>query len=224
MNARQTTPKENAMHDIDRALFETEQETDLTEVDEFEFDELPDQEADDEESELANQLLDVSSEAELDQFLGKLIGRAAKGVRNFARSSAGRAVGGVLKSAARQALPHVGQFLGNAVAGGAGGAFGRRAGQWLGGRFELGVDTEGLSPEDAEYEVNKAFVRFAVDAAKRAARNTGGDPAATARAAAQAAARKHLPGLVQDGTRPQGKRQQEGRWIRKGNRIVLLDV
>ena len=212
------------MHDIDRALFETEQETDLTEVDEFEFTELPDQEADDEESELANQLLDVTSEAELDQFLGKLIGRAAKGARNFARSSAGRAVGGVLKSAARQALPHVGQFLGNAVGGGAGGAFGRRAGQWLGGRFELGVDTEGLSAEDAEYEVNKAFVRFAVDAAKRAARTTGGDPAATARSAAQAAARKHLPGLVQDGSRPEGKRRQEGRWIRKGNRIVLLDV
>src|SRR6266481_4452691 len=64
-----------------------------------------------EELELASELLEVQSEDELEQFLGKLVKRAARGVSNFARSSTGRALGGILKNVAQRALPMVGGAL-----------------------------------------------------------------------------------------------------------------
>src|SRR5688572_14599842 len=57
------------------------------------------------ESELAQELLEITNEAELEQFLGKLVSSAVKGVGSFMKSGAGRALGGVLKSVAKTALP-----------------------------------------------------------------------------------------------------------------------
>jgi hypothetical protein len=178
------------MHDIDRALFESETEDEeFAEAEGEAAHEYPSHEV-----ELATELLEVSGEAELDRFLGKLISGAVSAARGFARSDAGRAVGGVLKSAAKQALPHLGSAL--------------------------GLETEGLSEEDSEYETARAFVRFANETARRAAQ-AGGDPAAAAKQAAVAAAQRHMPRLARPDS---ATRQQSGRWVRRGNRIVIFDA
>jgi len=209
------------MHDIDRALFESEG---FGESEQYEYQEFG--EASESELALASELLEVTTEAELDRFLGSLISGAISAARGFAGSDAGRAVGGILKSAAKQALPQLGRAVGAAVAPGrGGGAIGQRAGQWLGGKLELGLQTEGLSAEDREYEVARAFVRFADETARRAAQAPPNvPPGVAAQRAAIAAAQRHLPGLVGAQGAAGGARGAEGRWIRRGNRIILLDA
>lgn len=210
------------MHDIDRALFESEA---FGEAEQNEYQEYG--ETSESELALASELLEITTEAELDRFLGKLVSGAISAVRGFAGSDAGRAVGGVLKSAAKQALPQLGRVVGDAVSPGRGGGIGQRAGQWAAGRLELGLQTEGLSAEDEEYEVARAFVRFADETARRAAQAPPTmPPQVAAQRAAVAAAQRHLPGLVgaQGAAGGGGSRGTEGRWIRRGNRIIVLDA
>src|SRR5262249_44975728 len=61
-----------------------------------------------EEMELAAELLTVSNEAELEQFLGSLIRKASRAVGGFIKSPIGQALGGALKGVAKQALPMLG--------------------------------------------------------------------------------------------------------------------
>jgi hypothetical protein len=218
------------MHDIDRTLTEFEPEVEEYEGDyEYEDYEVGDSEAvfdEAEEMDLASELLSVSDEAELDQFLGKLIRRAGQAVGRFARSSTGRALGGILKSAARQALPIAGRALGTAFGGPVGGALGGQVAQMAGRAF--GLELEGLSPEDQEFEVARRFVRLAGAAASNAAMApASASPGTAARAAMVAAARRHAPGLVRavpPTAMGVGFGGRSGRWIRRGRRIVLLGV
>jgi hypothetical protein len=233
------------MHDIDRALFEQEQWSGETgyEAGEqesgYETYEMFGESADSRETALAAELLEVSSEAEMDRFLGNLLGKAVSAVKNFATSDVGKAVGGVLKGVAKQALPQLGQIAGNFFAPGVGGDIGAKAGDWLGSKLELGLELEGLSAEDREFETAKALVRFGEETAQRAAQAAAASPGVAplqlARAAAAAAAQNHLPGLVQAGAgqpgaagRTSGNGSQgarpSGQWVRRGQRIVLLDV
>lgn len=216
------------MHDIDRAMFEMEhQETGHEMFETFESGYEVGNET--MEFELSAELLEVTSEAELEQFLGKLISSAGSALGSFVRSDTGRALGGILKSAARQALPQVGRVLGDAIAPGMGGQFGAKAGQWLGSRFEM----EGLSAEDREFESARAFVRFAQDAARQAFETAETAPASTvAQQAAIAAAQRHVPGLAPvlrharpiAGTSGGGTGAPTGRWVRRGNRVILLGI
>jgi len=138
------------------AEFETEYENEF-ETAEFE------NELEANEYELATQLLGVTNEMEMEQFLGdvfKTIGNAAKSVIN---SPVGRALGGVLKTAAKTALPMVGSALGNMVLPGVGGALGGQLAGMAGGA--LGLELEGLSHEDRELEVAQKLVRVARQAA-----------------------------------------------------------
>jgi hypothetical protein len=171
---------------------------------------------------LASELLEVTTEDELDRFLGNVLRSAVSAASSFARSDAGKALGGILKSAARKALPQIGKAVGDYVAPGSGGALGQRVGGWLGRQFELGLQTEGLSAEDREYQTARTFVRFATDAARRAAQTPASvQPGVAAQRAAVSAARRYLPGLV----RPpggRGQRRASGRWVRRGNNIVIL--
>jgi hypothetical protein len=182
-----------------------------------------------EEMELAAELLTVSSDEELEQFLGKLIKRAGQKIRKFAKSSTGRALGGILKGAAKKALPILGRVAGTALGGPVGGALGGKLAS-LAGRKVFGLELEGLSPEDQEFEVAKRYVRFAGAAAKNAAMAPRSAPAmSAAKTAVKKAARTHAPGLVGQRRGPAapagyGGRQRSGRWIRRGRRIVLLGV
>jgi hypothetical protein len=202
------------------------------------------------EMELASELLNVSNEQELEQFLGKLIKRAAGAVGRFAKSSAGRAIGGVLKSVAKKALPFAGRALGTFVGGPLGGMIGGKLGSMASNLFEL--ELEGLSNEDREFEMARAYVRFAGDAVRRAARSSSYryNPKQAVRGALTGAARRHAPGLLRrrrrySGARPQAQPMQvqqqqsqaggdawgqssgydgdqsSGTWYRDGNQIII---
>lgn len=219
------------MHDIDRAMFETEQEAYETVPGElagetheaFESYEAfeASHEAEALEMELASRLLEITNEAELEEFLGGLLRTATSAARSFISSPTGQALGGVLKNAARQVLPQVGGIVGGAIGGDFGRRIGSAGGRWLGKQFEY----EALSAEDREFEVARAFVRTARDAARIAQRTAYLPPQQAATTALVTAAQRSLPGLVPVITgRPVvgGPRRSSGRWVRSGNRIVLL--
>ncbi|CRK59236.1 hypothetical protein [Alloactinosynnema sp. L-07] len=154
------------------------------------------------EFELANELLEVASEEELEQFLGKLLRGAAKAAGGMLRSPIGRALGGTLKGVAKAALPMAAGALGNMVLPGIGGMVGSQLGSMASKMFEL--ELEGLGEQEAELEVARRYVRFATAAARNAARApSGAPPRAVVRAAVLSAARRHAPGLV---------RRPPGRW------------
>jgi hypothetical protein len=223
------------MHDLDRTQMELEQ------VEFGEQAEFGEQEAwpgelgawqpldEVEEMEFASQLLELQDEAELEQFLAGLLSRAAAAAGQFLRSDAGRALTEQLKGVAKKALPIAGRALGQWAAPGIGGDVGGRLGSQVGAL--LGLELEGLSGEDREFEVARQFVRLAGAAAEEASLAPPGAAAnAAARAAMAAAARRYAPGLLQgeldgEGEQGRGRRQaRTGRWVRRGRTIVLNDV
>ena len=249
------------MHDIDRtqAEYTTWGEVDGLEMDEFgymgeqesgEFGLFGEQEqgyygetgvfSEADEIQLAAELLDISSEEELEQFLGNLVRRAASAVGRAVRSPIGRQITGMLRGVARQALHMVGGALGNLVAPGLGGMVGSKLASSAGSM--LGLELEGLSPEDQEFEVARQIVRLGGEAVRQAATAPpGAPPQAVAQTAVRAAAQQYAPGLLGGtgaGVNGQGRtgatgvgrmgatggRGQTGRWYRRGNRIVLIGV
>lgn len=193
---------------------------------EFELDEMAEEVfGETEEMELASALLEVTDEAELDQFLGKLFSRVRQRVGRALGGGVGRRLGGMLRGLARRALPILGGVAGNVIAPGVGGAVGSRLARGA-GRM-LGLELEGMSEEDQEFEVARRIVRVAGHAASRAARMPdNGRPDDVARASLAAAARAHAPGLIVGGSRDHRCRHcgigQRGRWIRRGRKIILL--
>jgi hypothetical protein len=132
------------MHDIDRTLmeyesgtngYEGEYEGEFDDEYEYEFEGVyeeydePEVFNEEEEMDLAAELLSVTDDEELNQFLGKLIKKGFSKVRKFAKSSTGRALGGLLKGVAKKALPIVGGALGTAIGGPA-----RRPSSWICGQ------------------------------------------------------------------------------------------
>lgn len=180
--------------------------------------------------ELTHELLSVSNEMELDRFLGKLVRKVGGAVRNFAKSSAGRAIGGALKTVARKALPIAGKALGAFVGGPIGGAIGGKLAGMAGKAF--GLELEGLSAEDREFEVGQAFVRFAADTTRRAANLMSTRPnmgaAQIARTALTNSARHYAPGLFRNQGAPSPARggcacrKRSGTWRMEGGRIILM--
>jgi hypothetical protein len=176
------------------------------------------------EMELSADLLEVSSEEELEQFLGSLIRRAGPAVGRFVSSPTGRALGGILKGAARQALPIIGRGLGGAAGAARGAQFAQAAGKLF------GLELEGLSPEDQEFEAARSFVRFGADAVRNAAQAPATAPsAAVAQAAATRAARRFAPGLARvvpaaAALRPRSAlATRRGRWVRRGRNIIIVN-
>jgi hypothetical protein len=161
---------------------------------------------------LAAELLEIASEEELEEFLGKLASTVFRGAKNFMKSGVGKAVGGALKSIAKTALPIAGGALGSFLLPGVGTAIGSKLGSMAGGLLEVG-EAEALGEAEAEYEAAQRYVRFARATyanAARAPRNT--PPRAVARAATVTAARRHAPGLLRD--RDDGRRRDRGRGTR----------
>ncbi len=241
------------MHDLDRTTTELESDNQHYESGrpEFEYDqaeysegmgyESPFTEA--EEMELASELLSVSNDAELDQFLGKAFRRLRRKLGRFARSKVGRALGRNLRSIGKKVLPIAGRVVGGYFGGPAGAAIGGKIGSAISGGgdaaasddaataasevFEL--DLEGLSGEDQEFEIARRYVRLVGAAAQNAADAPEEMPEQeAANNAITAAAQQHAPGLVQPQTQhaPSASygRHRTGRWTRRGNRIVLHGV
>jgi len=218
------------MHDIDRTQLEMPEFGELDghreqgeygefgEATEFgEYGELAITEI--QEMELASELLEVGSAQELEQFLGNVFRTVQNAAGQFVRSDTGRALGGILRQAARKAVPVVG----------------RAVGQWIGPQYAepmaglasdaarvFGLELEGLSQEDREFEIARQFVRFATAATQQAARSPSTvPPVVAARRAAAAAARLYAPGLIRLRGRSGALWPRGGRWVRRGRTIVL---
>lgn len=183
-----------------------------------------------EELALASELLNVTDEAELDQFIGKLIRSAAKSLGGIFKSPTGKKLGGLIKGATKTALPMLGAAAGNFLVPGIGGVMGGKLASAAGSM--LGLELEGLSREDQEFELARQIVRFAGAATRNAeeAEQTAPGPEAVQQAAV-AAAQQYAPGLLRPGAgRALGRRgrrcrhrhQPEGRWIRRGNKILII--
>lgn len=182
------------MQDITSALAEYEPEMDTFEAEQYDSLETVEGEGDFseiDEMELAADLLGVTNEAEMEGFLGNVWRR----FRQFAGSPTGRQVGGWIRNIARRNLPTLGRAVGTALAGPGGGDIGSQLAAGAGQVF--GLELEGLSPEDQEFEVARRVVRLAVEAGKNAAQAApGADPKEVARRALLLAAKKHAPGLL----------------------------
>lgn len=230
------------MHDIDRIRLETQSETGMFEVTPFEAEQFEFGHAETsgfetgevfgetEQMELASELLEVTSEAELDRFLGDLISRAGRAVGKFVASPEGQAIGSILKGAAKQVLPGIGSAVGSYFGGPTGAKVGSDVASAAGRAF--GLELEGLSGEDRDFEVARRYVSFAGDAVKNlASGRSSQDPRAAADAAAVVAAKTFAPGLLsphQAGADSQtsafSPSGHSGRWMRRGNKIILYGI
>jgi hypothetical protein len=153
------------------------------------------------EAELVNEFLEITTEAELEEFLGKLARSVVKGASSFIKSPVGKALGGVLKTVAKRALPAVGGALGSMVLPGVGTAIGSKLGSLAGGLLEA-EEAEMMTEGEAEYEAAQRYVRFARSAYRSAARAPRDlPPLAAARAASISAARRHAPALLRQNQR-----------------------
>lgn len=225
---------ERPMHDLDRTLRsqESEGESYDFEADLFgesgsDYEEETNEITEEDEIDLAAELLAVSDENELDQFIGGLLKRAGRAIVPALKK--------YLKPLAKKVIPFAGRALGGFIGGPAGAAIGGKLGSYATTLFE--VDFESMDGETQDIEVARRFVRFATAAANNAATSGEiGNPTAVARAAVVNAAKAHAPGLI----RPRGPRVNDwrgngggvssstgaksGRWIRRDGRIVLLGV
>lgn len=173
-----------------------------------------------EEIELTSELLEINNEEELDQFLGDLISKAGKAVGKFIKSPVGKAIGGVLKGIAKYGLPIAAGTVGTIFGGPVGGMVGSGLASTV--TKALGLELEGLSPEDREFEAARQFVRFAGQAVKNAMEaGPNADPNLAAKAAAAGAAHVFAPALLNSSflTTTMG-----GTWVRHGACIVLHEV
>lgn len=209
----ETDQYESEIDALESGDFESEQEQEQEEETDYE-DESPFDETT--ELELAAELLDVASEAEMDQFLGSLVRKAGKAVGGLIRSPTGQQLVGLLKGAAKKALPGIGAAVGGRIAGPAGARIGGQLAQHAGQIF--GLELEGLSAEDQEFEAARQFVQLGGAAGAAVA---GG---ASARDALAGAARRLAPGLLRP--RFRGRRcgfcsKRSGRWVRQGNNIIV---
>ena len=181
-----------------------------------------------EEMQLASQLMELETEEEFENFLTDLISGVAKAAGGFINSTAGKALGGLLKGAAKKLLPLAGTAVGGFFGGPLGAGLGGNIAGTVAGALEMEAD-------EMEWEAAKTFVRLAADAARNTALSPEGEtPEDTAHQAVSNSAQKIAPVLIAPPV-PQpmpmaptwsgyGSRHHGGRWIRRGNQIVLFGV
>jgi uncharacterized protein (DUF697 family) len=251
-----TSNRSNAMHDIDHTKSEYDELDELDELgndemefsDEYDSGELDEMESDAgeyysgeydetgspfsevEEAELAQELLGLSSEAELDQFLGKIFKKVWRGASDLAKKAGvARPLGGILKGLAKKLLPVAAGAAGTFFGGPVGAAIGSKIGKAVGNALE--TEFEG-SPEDREFEAAKTFVQVAGKAAQQAGNTPPSTPPVTAAKDAVVSAskdsvkrlrrRRNGSSNYSGGHSASGRRT--GRWVRRGNRIILFGV
>ena len=143
------------------------------------------------EMELAAELLDAAAAGELGGFVSAAMGRLQRlAGRPIHEPAVLHALRPRLENALRQLLP----VSMRAPRRGDGGDIHAIA-------HTLGLELEGLSPEDMEFAVARQLVRFIADATGRAAIPSGRAAGLAARGAILLAARRHAPGLFAPGPR-----------------------
>ena len=170
------------------------------------------------ELQLAANLLEVVNEGQLDRFLADIIHEAGNVTGRVVAPLHAQAIRDVLANSIHQILPTasmdhgvspqrpVGTELGNGLS--------SIAGQ------VLGLELEGLSPEDREFEAVRQFVRFAGETVKKTVEGSSGtDPHGEAQRAAIEAADVYAPGLFPAAPSVPG---ESGHWISCHGRIILF--
>ena len=182
-----------------------------------------------EEVELAIELLEVTSEDELEQFLGKLFKKAWQGIKTVGSK--------VLRPLVKTVLPIAATAAGTFFGGPAGGAIAGKLGSLVSKALE--AETAGVSPQDRDVEKCRQFVRMAGTAARAAAlAPPGANPVAVAQRVLANAAQQKLT-LGTPGTSPAASRSRcrcgqpwnctcgqsgkSGRWVRRGQNIVIIN-
>lgn len=189
-----------------------------------------------EELELAYELLEINSEAELEQFLGKLFKKAWRGIKSVG-SKLIRPLGGVLKSVAKTALPFLATAAGTFFGGPAGGAIAGKLGSLVSQALE--AETANALPQDRDLEKCQKFVRMAGKAARAAALAPSNmNPITAASNMLATTAKQKLLDSTSVGFsagnksprgcscgKPPGHCQcgKSGRWVRRGQSIVIID-
>ena len=174
--------------------------------------------SEEEELQLAMELLEVASEEELEQFLGKVFKSVWKGVKKVGSTIAkvAKPLGGALKAVAKTALPFVGGALGSMIPiPGVGTALGSALGRAASDALELEMEAE--APAERELEMARRFVRIAGQAARLAADGDG-----SARAIESALTRALHQQLPHFRSPAPQQEEESGRWRRRGNRIVVM--
>jgi hypothetical protein len=169
---------------------------------------------------LASEVLGISNEEELEQFLGDLWDAAKTAASSAYNSNVVQAAIPGLKAVGTAVLPKAAGWLADRYAPGTGGI--ARAGvqaavdQWL--KEEL----EGLSGEDREFEVARRYARFVNDVLRRAAQVPDRvPPRVAAQVVLRDAAREHVPGLVPFLAQLENGGPVSGSWTREGSAIVV---
>ena len=159
-------------------------------------------------------LLELSNQAELDHFLVKLVSFVSG---NTVAAPLGKSLVRVLGRAARHVLP-----IGSAGAALATYTHDVHADPKIRAARIFGLELEGLSPEDKEFEIAQQFIRLASDTIRNAVAPSGqtGSPPVRAEVALQQAARQHAPGLL---TFDAPASSSGGRWRRQGRRITVFN-
>ncbi|WP_370963794.1 hypothetical protein [Amycolatopsis sp. cg9] len=154
------------------------------------------------EAEFAGHLMEVTSEQELEHFLGGLVnavGKVVQGVRGAANSPQGRALIAAVKPLAKSALPALGGALGTAIAPGIGTQVGSALGTAAGSLFEGEM---ALTQEQEEFETARRIVRLTSAAAQDvASAPSGGSPRLVGELSLFRAARRFAPSLYRRGLR-----------------------
>jgi hypothetical protein len=168
--------------------------------------------------ELAAELLDVTNESELEGFLGRLVAKTARKVGGRLSVGTGRTLVAALRRTAERTLPTLTTALGERMepVTRAGPSAAERAAR------VYGLELEGMSAEDRDYEIARQFLRFAQAATARAARATAQAPVTTVvnRAVADAG-REFAPGLLPP-ERSTATGPRPGPWDRRGTNVRLI--
>ena len=201
---------------------EFEGEFDYDDEDEFEMEYEGEVFGDDEELELAEQLLSAGNDEELDFFFKKLVRRGLSRAKKFIRGRGRGIVRRLSRRArgmARRFLPKVGRQLMGAMSG-KGGNYGQIANI---ARQFFGFELETLPPEEQELEVARRVVRITKSAANNVASAAAKGIAPNdkvVKAAMKAAIKKHM-NRGRAGKKFRGGRRS-GKWVRKGRNIVVM--
>jgi hypothetical protein len=168
------------------------------------------------EMDLAAELLAVRDGQELDKFLGELVRTVARRVGSAVPPPVGPDIADILKGMLKNVVPRAAGAGATLAGGPLGAAIGSGLASLAG--EALGLELEGLSPEDQEFAAAKRFVRFAGEAVNDAASMPSDDPPAAARAAVIAAARRLAPGLTRFLRAPRAGRTDSAPWVRQAPR------
>lgn len=199
------------------------------------------------EYELAHELVNLQSEAEINQFLGSLVSSAWRGAKALYNSPLGQAAKGQLvsglKSLGRKALPALGGAVGNYIGGSTGRNWGAKAGNWAAGRYLNEYEGEFAGEYEGEYEgeyssprnvqVARNLIRTARHAATLIANQSqSGQPInrRVVRGIITQSARQNFPGVRPAAVTMGGdvisspSQSSGGTWYRQGNQLILSGI